>query len=83
MNENQRMLLHRIMMLQFALIETALYLDTHPTDQKALAQHQIFSEERKNLVMQYEKEYAPLTLYGKGSNYWNYLNSPWPWEAND
>ena len=39
--------------------------------------------EEKKLCKEYEKNYGPLTLDGEnlGTNSWNWIKSPWPWEG--
>lgn len=82
MKDECTQLLHTLMMTQFAIIETALYLNTHPGDQRALAQHKLLSDQFRKLVDEYESQCSPLTIYGRTGKYWNYINSPWPWEVN-
>lgn len=76
----QLALLKEIMKVQFALVETALYLDTHPQDPRVLGDHNQLSCKLDMLKRQYEQKYQPLTHYGMGKFPWNYLDGPWPWE---
>ena len=80
MNEKS-LLLKEIQAEDFALYETALYLDTHPTCALALehyAQHQSAVMELKS---QYERRFGPLTIYGNHDTAcWNWVSDPWPWE---
>ena len=57
---DRRMLMKEIYRIGFALVETVLYLDTHPADADALNYyHQI--KKRYHMVMEmYAKEYGPL-----------------------
>lgn len=73
-------LLNQIMMVQFAMVETNLYLNTHPYDQRALAHHNMLSKQFQMLRQQYEMLYGPLTFQGQAANYWSYLCTPWPWD---
>lgn len=79
---NQRnALLKEIQAEDFALYETALYLNGHPTCQTALEHYC----QRRNTVQalreQYENAYGPLTIYGnRDSSCWHWVDSPWPWE---
>ena len=43
---------------RFAALETALYLDTHPTDRKALAAFRTYAEEAEKQRAEYEKKRA-------------------------
>lgn len=80
-DQDRKMLLNNIMKYQFATLETALYLDTHPNDLRALNQHNQYSHKLMELKREYELKYEPLTHYGKSQEYWKYINSPWPWEV--
>ena len=74
-------LLKEIQAEDFALYETALYLDGHPTCQKALAHYHQHKTACTQLRNKYEEAYGPLTLYGNHSgNCWQWVSSPWPWE---
>lgn len=73
-------LLKQIKCLRFAVIELALYLDTHPDDTKALCLHNKYTKELKELCDKYQKIYGPLTIEYP-CNKWRWLESPWPWEG--
>ncbi len=73
--------LHDIMKLCFTLRETALYLNTHPCDEEALAYF------RKTACMldaakdEYEATVGPITWkVNEGCKTWSWVASPWPWE---
>lgn len=79
-NENMReTLMKKIMEYKFAIIELALYLDTHPNDNKALCLHRDYSRKYKELTDKYQKVYGPLTI-DYPCNKWRWLEMPWPWE---
>ena len=67
---------------QFAITDIALYLDTHPEDEKALCLHRTYCKRAKELKDAYQKMYGPLTI-----NYpckkWRWLEQPWPWERGN
>lgn len=75
-------LLKEIMKMQFAVVETALYLDTHPNDPRVLAKHNEYAYNLEMLKKQYGHMYGPLTHYCTGRYPWSYIDSPWPWEIN-
>ena len=75
-------MLQKIREYNFAVIELALYLDTHPEDQKALCLHKEYSKKLKDLKDKYQKVYGPLTIYYP-CNKWRWLEEPWPWERSD
>ncbi len=72
----------KIKELDFAIIELALYLDTHPDDEKALCLHRRYSKELKELKDKYQKVYGPLSIYFP-CNKWRWLEEPWPWERGN
>lgn len=67
----------KIKCLDFAIIELALYLDTHPDDEKALCLHRKYAKEVKELKDKYQKVYGPLTI-NYPCNKWRWLEEPWP-----
>ena len=65
----------------FAVYETALYLDGHPDDKRALAYFTRYNDKLKEATNRYEKRYGPLTVYGAGgTDEWTWTATPWPWE---
>ncbi len=79
-NQQQEMLLE-VQKLQFAALDTALYLDTHPNDPVALYRHKMYTDRLKEVKDAYEMQFGPMTIFNHevGDN-WRYINSPWPWE---
>ena len=80
--ENRREMINKIRSLDFAITELALYLDTHPDDQKALCLHKKYARECKELKDKYQKVYGPLTI-NYPCNKWRWLEEPWPWERGN
>lgn len=78
MNKNE--LLKQIQEYEFAITDLALYLDTHPTDTKALFLHRRYCIEAKELKDKYQKMYGPLTI-NCPCNKWKWIDEPWPWEG--
>ena len=72
----------KIKELDFAVIELALYLDTHPEDKKALYLHNNYAKSLKELKDKYQKVYGPLTIHYP-CNKWKWLEEPWPWERGN
>ena len=73
-------MLKQIKCLKFAIVELALYLDTHPDDEKALCLHNKYCRELRDLEDKYQKVYGPLTIEYP-CNKWRWLENPWPWEG--
>lgn len=82
MDRAQKDLLLEIMETSFTLIETTLYLDTHPDDERALRLHNNTSQKYDELVSIYQAKYGLLTYTGMSRYPWSYIDGPWPWEIN-
>ncbi len=75
-------LLSEIRALSFALVETNLYLDSHPECAEALAYFRRVRDELAEKTAAYERAFGPLTAMGataEGS--WDWISTPWPWES--
>lgn len=83
-NENytKKDLLNKIQSLYFAITELSLYLNTHPTDEKALCLHQEYANELNDLKEKYTMAFGPLSIYCPCDK-WKWLNNPWPWERSE
>ena len=78
-------LMRQIQTLAFAAHETALYLDGHPDDRRAVAYYNMQNEKLADAVAEFERNYGPLTANGfDGDGSWTWIRGPWPWkyEAN-
>ena len=75
-------MLQEIRSLEFAINELALYLNTHPEDEKALCLHRKYAREARDLKDKYQKVYGPLTIHFP-CNKWRWLEEPWPWERGN
>ena len=78
-------LMKTIQALAFSAHETALYLDGHPTDTRALAYYNTQNEKLRDAVAAYENNFGPITAQGfDGNEEWTWIKGPWPWkyEAN-
>ena len=87
MNNNNPMtpngMIKKIREYDFAIIETVLFLDTHPNNLKALRYYSKLRTEREKLVAEYEKKIGPISMYGNMSeNEWSWIEGPWPWEGD-
>ena len=72
----------RIKELSFAVVDIALYLDTHPEDQRAICLHKEYTNELKRVKDAYQKIYGPLSIYFP-CNKWRWIEEPWPWERGN
>ena len=79
---NREELAMQIKAYQFAVTDIALYLDTHPEDEKALCLHREYTRRLKDLRDKYQKVYGPLTIEYP-CNKWRWIEEPWPWERGN
>jgi len=82
MDNAQMDFLVELMEISFVLTETALYLDTHPNDERALRLHNNSSQRYTELENMYQARYGPLKNTGMSRYPWAYIDGPWPWEIN-
>jgi len=81
MQIHQHAMLSNIQKLQFATLDLALFLDTHPNDPVALYRHSEYATQLKQYREAYEAQYGPMCIMTADTgDTWRYINSPWPWE---
>ena len=74
-------LLREIMEVDFFLCDLALYLDTHPTDRRALLTFNDYLKREKVLKENYERAYGPLKQKTMTNGLqWQWVEGAWPWE---
>lgn len=76
-------LMEEIQQVDFVLVELNLYLDTHPTDHKAINQYNEFTQRSMALKSKFQSLFGPLTHFGHSfSTYpWTWEEAPWPWQV--
>ena len=71
----------QLQMLNFAIQDLALYLDTHRDDQEALELYRSYQQMYRECREQYQKKYGPLNqLAADDCRQYRWLDDPWPWE---
>lgn len=76
-------IINRLQTIDFAIVETVLYLDSYPDCAEALHNFRKLTEERKGVVAAYESECGPLTCScGNDICKWRWTDGPWPWELS-
>ena len=73
-------LMQKITEYKFAINDMALFLDTHPCDEKALKYHNEYVCEFKKLKEQYENKYGPLSIEADVDSWDKWVFDKWPWE---
>lgn len=67
--------------LGFALQELALYLDTHPEDQEALALYREYQKMYAGATDEYSQKRMPMThAVPVDHAAYTWIDEPWPWE---
>lgn len=84
MDGARKRMLMNIMAEEFTAVEFNLYLDTHPEDERALADYNHTVKKLNQLKCAYEEKYGPLTNFGFAESEfpWRWVEEPWPWEIN-
>jgi spore coat protein JB len=66
---------------KFAAYEVTLFLDTHPSDLRALEAHDKYVCRYNELKQQYEERYGILSIMSQNQgNEWTWNRNPWPWD---
>lgn len=74
--------LREVQNYNFAAYDLLLYLDTHPTDKKALEMHSELVKKLKSATEDFQRDFGPLThTANTGTDSWQWIDGPWPWEA--
>ena len=81
--QSREALLNWIHMVSFATYDMALYLDTHPQDQKAMEYYQNYNHLRNQALEDFAQAFYPLTMDTVPScaRHWEWADSPLPWEG--
>ena len=74
-------MLKDVQILDFALIDAALYLDNHTKDKDAIEFFNYHQKLSKAAKAEFEGKYGPLQFDSqKDIRYWQWTKGPWPWE---
>ena len=79
---NCKSLQKRLQALDFAIVETTLYLDVYPDCKKALEYHKRLLKEREMLVQAMRGACGPNTDWEEQTDGWEWVRGPWPWEPD-
>lgn len=80
-SEKNRML-KDISIVDFALVELTLYLDTHPFDKQAMDYFNHFARIKEQLMAEFASRYYPLSKdTSRDTKQWNWVLTPMPWES--
>lgn len=81
-NAEECRLINIIDQATFALDDLRLFLDTHPTDQGAIAYYQKYSSMREKAVREYTTKFGPINAdFTENLSKWQWNTCPYPWEV--
>lgn len=79
---NKEQMLKDISIVDFILVEFALYLDTHPTDRNAMEYFNHYSRMKNQMMKEFSQKYFPLTKdLAESNKEWRWGAGPLPWEG--
>ncbi len=74
-------LMKQLQSYAFAAYDWNLYLDTHPYDKKAIAMYHKMIDKAQEFKKLYNEKFGPIFAGdSKDMNFWNWIDTPWPWE---
>lgn len=79
MSERER-LLRQISMVDFAILELHMFLDTHPNDSNAATKLDEYQTKSEILTREFESKFGPLSASARDANRWAWISNPWPWD---
>lgn len=82
MDSCQKKDLMELMELDFSLLETSLFLDTHPNDTTCIQLHNSLAQKCMVVRTNYVRKYGPLSSDELLNHKNEYLCTPWPWDTN-
>ena len=81
-DRNCRVWKKKLQMLDFAIVDTVLYLDAYPACAQALEYYHKLLAEREQVAKQYAEACGPLTAWDNVSRKsWDWAKGPWPWQT--
>ena len=80
---DKKKLLNYIDAVSFALIDTNLYLDTHPNDKAVADKLADYNAKSNALRKEYEEKFGPIQAKRDNANRWAWISNPWPWDNNE
>ena len=74
-------LVKKLRVIDFAIIDTVLYLNAYPNCMQALDYYHKLVKEREALAEAINERCGPVNaMSNKDRNAWNWVSGPWPWE---
>lgn len=74
-------MLKKLQQAEFSAFDSALFLDTHNSDQAALAYHAKMNQSALEQERDFVEKYGPLRISeSRSQKMWDWSKGPWPWE---
>lgn len=72
----------RISAYDFSILDLETYLDTHPSDSRAMQLLEMYRKKRQELIHEYEARFGPyvVTRADVSGERWSWVDNPWPWD---
>jgi len=80
-NNNYMELRRELSAVHMMLEDLQLYLNTHPTDRNAIAKRNVFVNQYKMVMEDYNRNFGMFNQDDSLSTFpWQWIEEPWPWE---
>ena len=80
---NCKGLTKKLRAIDFAIVETVLYLDAYPDCAQALNYYHKLIAQRESLASMINETCAPInSMSNKSRSRWQWVDGPWPWESD-
>ncbi len=63
------------------MVESQLFLDTHPGCTAALDYYKRVADEYDEVMTEYQNMYGPIVADAVTSDRWSWIDGPWPWQT--
>ena len=73
-------LIKKLRKIDFAIVDTVLYLDAYPHCKAALEYYKKLVAEREELSKKLSELGNPMSCMANLGDGWDWIKSPWPWE---
>ena len=82
-NSKDRSLMRKLQMIDFAIVDTVLYLDAYPDSKPALEHYNKLISERLRICEALGRSGERVTHRDNVSTeHWTWTNGPWPWQLD-
>jgi len=81
LHNNRDELLKQLTILDFMLVDLALFLNTHPQEREAIEEYNAVACEADRVRADFERLFGPLCSYRSKNPapVWTWMDDPWPW----